>query len=71
MRTHTSALLAAALLAATTTPAVSMARTPEAEATELDEVIVLARRSGAPMWTVTRGDSSLIWSARSPAFPGT
>jgi hypothetical protein len=30
------------------------------EATELDEVVVLARRSGAPMWTVTRGDSTLI-----------
>ncbi|WP_420471272.1 TraB/GumN family protein [Brevundimonas sp. FT23042] len=29
-------------------------------ATELDEVVVLARQSGAPMWTVTRGDSTLI-----------
>ncbi|WP_420479515.1 TraB/GumN family protein [Brevundimonas sp. FT23028] len=28
--------------------------------TELDEVVVLARRSGAPMWTVSRGDSTLI-----------
>ena len=28
--------------------------------TELDEVVVLARQSGAPMWTVTRGDSTLI-----------
>jgi hypothetical protein len=27
---------------------------------ELDEIVVLARRSGAPMWTVTRGDSTLI-----------
>ena len=26
----------------------------------VDDVIVLARRSGAPMWTVTRGDSTLI-----------
>ena len=60
MRTHTAALLAAGLLIATMTPAVSMAQTPEAEATELDEVIVLARRSGAPMWTVTRGDSTLL-----------
>jgi hypothetical protein len=30
------------------------------EAVELDEVVVLARRSGAPMWTITRGDSTLI-----------
>ena len=27
---------------------------------ELDDVVVLARRSGAPMWTVTRGDTTLI-----------
>nr|WP_246328795.1 TraB/GumN family protein [Brevundimonas lenta] len=33
---------------------------PTAQATELDEIVVLARRSGAPMWTVTRGDSTLI-----------
>ena len=26
----------------------------------VDDVVVLARRSGAPMWTVTRGDSTLI-----------
>lgn len=30
------------------------------DAVELDEVVVLARRSGAPMWTVTRGDTTLI-----------
>lgn len=36
------------------------ARTSEPQAAELDEVVVLARRSGAPMWTVTRGDSTLI-----------
>nr|WP_245161481.1 TraB/GumN family protein [Brevundimonas alba] len=30
------------------------------EATQIDEVVVLARRSGAPMWTVTKGDSTLI-----------
>ena len=30
------------------------------EATTLDDIVVLARRSGAPMWTVTRGDSTLI-----------
>ena len=32
----------------------------EPEATTIEEVVVLARRSGAPMWTVTRGDSTLI-----------
>ncbi len=36
------------------------AQTAEPQVSELDEVIVLARRSGAPMWTVTRGDSTLI-----------
>lgn len=33
---------------------------PAEEVSELDEVVVLARLSGAPMWTVTRGDSTLI-----------
>ena len=60
MKSPVSCLFAVALLAGTMLPAVSMAQTPEAEATELDEVIVLARRSGAPMWTVTRGGSTLI-----------
>jgi len=42
-------------------PQSAMAQTPqEPEATTVDEVVVLARRSGAPMWTVTRGDSTLI-----------
>ncbi|MDY6923598.1 MAG: TraB/GumN family protein [Pseudomonadota bacterium] len=36
------------------------ARAQEPEATTIEEVVVLARRSGAPMWTVTRGDSTLI-----------
>lgn len=36
------------------------ARTQEPQAAELDEIVVLARRSGAPMWTVTRGESTLI-----------
>lgn len=35
-------------------------QTPDPETTTLDDVVVLARRSGAPMWTVTRGDSTLI-----------
>lgn len=53
-------LLGAALLAAAALPAASSAQTPGAEPAALDDVIVLARRSGAPMWTVTRGDSTLI-----------
>ena len=37
------------------------AQTPdEPETTTVEEVVILARRSGAPMWTVTRGDSTLI-----------
>lgn len=37
------------------------ARTPQdPETATVEDVIVLARRSGAPMWTVTRGDSTLI-----------
>jgi len=47
------------LLTAAAQPA--RAQTPqEPEATTIEEVVVLARRSGAPMWTVTRGDSTLI-----------
>ena len=53
-------LLAAVLLAAAAFPAVSTAQTPGAEVAALDDVVVLARRSGAPMWTITRGDSTLI-----------
>ena len=42
-------------------PQSARAQTPqEPEATTVEEVVVLARRSGAPMWTVTRGDSTLI-----------
>ncbi|MGV8928596.1 MAG: TraB/GumN family protein [Brevundimonas sp.] len=36
------------------------AQTPDPGAAQLDDVIVQARRSGAPMWTVTRRDSTLI-----------
>jgi hypothetical protein len=52
-------LIAVALLGA---PSASLAQTapPGEQATQLDDVVVLARRSGAPMWTVTRGDSTLI-----------
>ncbi len=39
----------------------SAAQTPEpTAAAQLDDIVVQARRSGAPMWTVTRGDSTLI-----------
>ncbi|MDP3370995.1 MAG: TraB/GumN family protein [Brevundimonas sp.] len=40
-------------------PAQAQTSGPEAAA-RLDDVVVLARRSGAPMWTVARGDSTLI-----------
>lgn len=40
--------------------AVGAVRAQEPEPTTVEEVVVLARRSGAPMWTVTRGDSTLI-----------
>ncbi len=42
-------------------PAVGQAQTADnPDATRIEEVVVLARRSGAPMWTVTQGDSTLI-----------
>lgn len=39
------------------------------ETTELDEVVILARQSGAPMWTITRGDSTLILVGSIRAIP--
>lgn len=54
-------LLAAAALAGAPISTASMAQTPEPEAAStLDDVIVTARRAGAPMWTVERGDSVVI-----------
>ena len=50
------ALLAAVLTLTTAAPSVAQ----DTEATQIDDVVVLARRSGAPMWTVTKGDSTLI-----------
>lgn len=42
-------------------PQSARAQTPqEPEATTVEEVVVLARRSGAPMWEITRGGGSLI-----------
>lgn len=60
VKSFAAGLFAAVFLAGAGASAAAMAQTPEAGATELDEVIVLARRSGAPMWTVTRDDSTLI-----------
>lgn len=54
------ALLAGICLVAAA-PGPGRAQTPDArEADTVEEVVVLARRSGAPMWTVTRSDSTLI-----------
>ena len=47
------------LVAGATFPAPASAQTPE-PAAQLDDIVVQARRSGAPMWTVSRGDSTLI-----------
>lgn len=41
----------------TALPAAPLAQEPT---TAVDEVIVTARRSGAPMWEITRGDSTLL-----------
>lgn len=65
MRKIAVAVSALLLLSGTGYPASAGARTPEPQtpepqAAELDEIVVLARRSGAPMWTVTRGDTTLI-----------
>lgn len=56
MRSLFALFFALILLAAAPPSAVAQ----EPEATTIEEVVVLARRSGAPMWTVTRGDSTLI-----------
>jgi hypothetical protein len=50
-----------ALFLLATAPRSAQAQAPQdPETTTVEEVVVLARRSGAPMWTVTRGDSTLI-----------
>src|SRR5690606_39215230 len=59
MKSLLAALFALALVAGL--PPTARAQTPqEPEVTTVEEVVVLARRSGAPMWTVNRGDSTLI-----------
>lgn len=45
------------------------ARAQEADATEVDEVIVEVRRSGAPTWEVTRGGSTLLLVGTIQALP--
>jgi hypothetical protein len=60
MRKLAIAVSALVLLVGAGLPDRSGAQTPGPQVAELDEIVVLARRSGAPMWTVTRGDSTLI-----------
>lgn len=52
--------VALSLGAGSAMPAMSQTSPVAEQAAELDDVVVLARRSGAPMWTVTQGDSTLI-----------
>ncbi len=61
MRSFAAVAAALVVLAAGTISAGPVgAQTPELQVSQLDDVVVQARRSGAPMWTVTRGDSTLI-----------
>lgn len=60
MRTFAIAVTTLVLLAGAGLTDRSFAQTPELPVAQLDDVVVLARRSGAPMWTVTRGDGTLI-----------
>jgi uncharacterized protein YbaP (TraB family) len=67
-RTITSALLQAGSLVAmaVATPALAQAT---AETATSAEIIVTARRSGAPMWEVTRGDSTVLLVGAIQAVP--
>lgn len=58
MRSLFALIFGLSLLAGLPSPA--SAQTQDESATTVEDVVVLARRSGAPMWTVTRGDSTLI-----------
>lgn len=63
MKILSTGLFAIALLAGAGAPTVLMAQTPAPEeevASTLDDIIVTARRAGAPMWTVERDDSVVI-----------
>lgn len=55
-----SAVLALSVPASAALAQDASAPAAQEEVSQLDEVVVLARRSGAPMWTITRGDSTLI-----------
>lgn len=56
MKRSLSGLLLAGLLA--TTPAAAQEAAPLAD--QVDDIVVVARRAGAPMWTVERGSSTVI-----------
>ncbi len=61
MSCKVAAAVAACALALTSASAQAQTQTgPETEATQLDDVVVLARRSQTPIWEVSRGDRSLI-----------
>lgn len=56
VRTNSVALACAFVLGFLAPPAVAQ----DVEATQIEDVIVTARRSGAPIWEVTRGDHTVI-----------
>lgn len=60
MKTVAATVVFLAALAAPLSPALAQDPAPSAQVSELDEVVVLARRSGAPMWEIQRGDSTLL-----------
>lgn len=60
MRIFAIVVSALVLFGGTGLAGVPDARAQETQVAELDDVVVLARRSGAPMWTITRGDTTLI-----------
>lgn len=60
MKRHICAAAAAYLLLATFVPATALAQSEEQPQTETQEIVVEARRSGAPLWEVTRGDSTVL-----------
>lgn len=69
MKSVAAALSFVLALAAAAPPAAAQTAPVPQEAIELDEVVILARQSGAPMWTVTRGDSTLILVGSIRAIP--
>lgn len=69
MRSVAVAISIVLALAAAAPQAVAQTAPVAQETTELDEVVILARQSGAPMWTITRGDSTLILVGSIRAIP--